>query len=61
MLNVFKILMSFKTGEVVRQFKVVPLDSKTGQPKPLQVHKATGLFLPVIKHACFDKVRNTFR
>lgn len=44
-----------QTGEIVRQFKVVPLDSRTGQPRPLKVDKETGLYVPVIKHACFDK------
>lgn len=40
----------------MRQFRVVPLDTRTGQPKKLRVDKDTGLYIPVIKHACFDKV-----
>ncbi len=39
----------------MRQFKVVPLDARTGQARPLKVDKETGLCVPVIKHACFDK------
>ncbi len=55
-LGTFKIYQA-ETGEIVRQFMVRPVDPMTTKPIPPTKDKATGLFLPLVLHACLDKVR----
>lgn len=49
-------VIATQTGEIVRQFSVLPIDPATGKAVILKANKHTGLFNPIIKHACFDKV-----
>lgn len=44
-----------QTGEIMRQFSVLPVDAHTGKRHTLKKDEATGLYHPVIKHACLDK------
>jgi hypothetical protein len=45
-----------QTGEIVRQFSVLPINAITSLPMELKPDKDTGQVAPVIKTACFDKV-----
>lgn len=46
------------TGEIVRQFLVSPIDPKTSRPmKPLR-DQLTGIFKPIVIHACLDCNQN---
>ena len=60
---VYSILMIFTTllllqqsGELVREFSVLPINPLTSQPVRLIPDERTGQYAPVIKTACLDKV-----
>lgn len=45
-----------QSGEVVRRFSVLPINTETGAPNPLVPDPVTGQVAAVVKAACFDKV-----
>ena len=51
-----QIVIFSQTGEIVRQFSVLPLNRHTGNPLELRPDPHTGQYAPVIKQASFDKV-----
>jgi hypothetical protein len=55
--NPLRVAVCAQTGEIVRQFSVLPINAITSLPMELKPDKDTGQVLPVIKTACFDKVR----
>ena len=57
-LGTFKIYQA-ETGEIVRQFMVRPIDPMTTKPIPPIKDQTTGLYLPLVVHACLDKVEFT--
>jgi hypothetical protein len=54
-LGTFKIYQA-ETGELVRQFMVRPIDPMTTRPIHPMKDKTTGLYQPLVVHACLDKV-----
>ena len=54
-LGTFKIYQA-ETGEIVRQFMVRPIDPMTTKPIPPIKDRSTGLYLPLVLHACLDTV-----
>ena len=53
-LGTFKIYQA-ETGEIVRQFMVRPIDPMTAKPVQPTKDRDTGVYLPLILHACLDK------